>query len=1088
MIKLLLVFALFQQTNQQDSIQLINAPEIIEESKQLIAKEAYDSAISLLVKVHPADSNFTAVNYQLIRAFIKSGQTEKGDSVASYIKERGFPTSTFYIIYGNAYTNSGNPERGLSIYQEGLEAFPFDYTLNYNCGYAKSVQGKYQEAIAYIQRALDIRPFYSLGHQILGNLCARLGFRTKAMLSYATYLALDPDQNWALVRMNNLSNDAYRQEGTLVADGLDNSDFEFYDNLSRSRAAMDDRFKSEVEDFEAPVAQQFELLLRTLVYDESSEDFWMKFYVPAFTKLEEDGLTADFIYFILTSTGDQDVNGFLAKRSKEKDAWITILNKYISSNRLSHERTVQEESKVFSHWYRDDQSLYAIGNMNGEENVGPWTYYYYNGFKSAEGVYAEHGGKKGLWTYYHDNGRLKSKEWYDDDGLAQGDINTNSEDGILSKISPYKDDNLNGNWRSYYPCGQLQEVYPYVNNEGNGDGMVYYKIGNLKSKYKVVDSKLEGEYLSYHLNGEVSSKFNYSKDLREGPFARYYYNGQLSEKGTYENNLETGVFEFFYINGKLSSSGQYEDGKRSGEWKYYYSNGTLKTKENYNGNGDLDGSSYLYNLEGKLYTERIYKEGMIVGYKFFDQEEKVVEEKNDPSGNFEDYRFYYPTGELQSKGSTTNGKLNGPFETYHISGVVYQKGTMKDGSWHDAYEEYDEAGLLAFAYTNKDGEVHGYFRSFYDNGQVREEGWYIDGELEQRWIEYWMDGRKKRESYYVNGQLQGSVKSFGPKGRLFDENIYVDNEQVKIIQYDTLGNVYHTLDLTEELEKSTTKYVDGGNYFTSSYKCGELAEDIVFYYPDGSVFTEYGISNSQYHGDYINYDLYGNASAKGRYENNNQEGEWSYYYYNGEVKSRYSFIQDQRQGTTYNYYENGKLQSESSYLDDERHGAFTRYSPDGEIMFVKHYIKDKGPVSYQYKLADGSLSDSIAIASSGKFELKSYYPNGQVAAVQPYNDFYFEGELIYYDEQGNMLRKTNYKEGVRQGNSIYYFSNGNKKLVIPTYYGEEQGDVLEYYENGQLMESEAYVFGVRDGWRKLFDEEGKLVKKVFYWNGRIYSK
>ncbi|MEQ9405820.1 MAG: hypothetical protein RIM99_19670 [Cyclobacteriaceae bacterium] len=1087
MTNFLLIFTLFQQTLQLDSIPLIDGTQILVDSYRLLSEEKYDSAITQLIKVHPEDSNFNLVGHQLISSFAKRGQLSKADSMAALLKERGPLSVSFYLQYGNAYINAEEFDKAIGIYNEGLESFPFNHSLTYNIGFAKSRQEKYEEAMRYFQEVLMVSPFYSSAHQMLANICASLGFRTKALLSYATYLAINPDKNWALVRMNSLVNDSYRAEGSFNSAGLDNSEFEYYDNLSKSRAAMDDRFRSEVS-FEAPVAQQFELLLKKLVMREGSDDFWMNYYVPAFVKMEEKGLSADFIYYLLTSTNDDDVTTYLKKNFKSKDEWIDIFNTSFIENRLNHERTLSGETAIYQHWYRDDNTLTAIGNKTGEKNTGPWVYYHENGRKNAEGTYADQGDKIGTWYYYHNNGKLSSEEFHDEAGLVQGEIKRYSREGILTGITSYKDDDLHGNWQGFFTCGQVSERYPYNEGEGIGEGEAFYESGEVKAKYTVKNSMLDGEYTYFHLNGSVSYQYNYVEDKKEGPYAAYHNNGQISEKGMYSNDLATGLWENYFSNGVLRSKGNYLEGEKTGEWNYYYGDGLIQTKENYKDGGLLEGNSYLYDRAGKKYGERTYSDGVLVAYKFWDQKGKILYEQSDLSGNYEDYRYYYPNGTLKSKGSAEAGVLEGSFETYHVNGKLYQKGTMKNGGWEGIYREYDESGSLIFAYTNTDGEADGYFRQFYENGQVKEEGWILDGQAQQLWREYWMDGTIKIESYFVDGNLEGLFRQYGPKGKLYEERLFRNNEPQQTIQYDTTGVVFHVLDINDADEPAVTKYPDGSNYFSSGYTCGKLSDNITFYYPDGSVLSSYEIKHTQYSGSYRSYDLLRRLTGKGSYENDMQEKEWTFYHDNGEVDSKFNYRDDKRHGAAHEYYENGVLKMETNYMEGDQHGKRIQYGPSGEVMLIKYYTKDIGPTAYQYYQKDGSLSDTIPIPVSGQFELKSYYPNGNVSAIQQYHDYYFEGNLIYYDEEGNIMRKTPFKEGEMQGESTYYYPDGKVKKVFPNYYGEEHGEVRRYHKNGQLKESSEYLFGVQNGWMRIYSEEGKLLKEVYYWNDRIYGK
>ena len=1086
MTKLLLIFSLFQQGEKLDTIPLVDSNYRLEKSQTLINDELYDDALVQLSMVHPEDSNFMQVGNQLISIFGKMGELRKVDSIATLLKSQGPVTIQFYLQQGNAYTSAEKFDKAITIYEEGLKSFPFNHYLTYNIGYAKSSQQKYAEAILYFQKALETKPFYGPAHQMLGNICAKLGFRTKALLSYATYLALNPDKNWVLVRMNELVNDAYRDEGTIYSAELKNGPFEYYDNLSKSRAAMDERFKSSVE-FKAPVSQQLELLMKKLPSITDGEDFWARFYAPVFVSMQQEEVAPDFIYYLLSSTKDENVSTYLEKNEKSKNRWIEIFNSAFVYNRATHRRTALGNTDTYNHWYYESSNLSAIGNKIGEKAVGPWLYYHENGSKSAEGLFAEQGHKQGWWKYYHDNGELSSEQFHDEAGLVQGEIKRYSADGTLENVTSYKDDDLDGEWTAYYACGNVHETYPYSNGIGTGMGKVYYKNGVVKTEYQVSNSMLSGDYITYHQNGEVSGRSTYIEDNLDGLYQGYYYNGEPSEIGFYKEGLADSTWENYHLNGQISAKGVYKNGLKTGEWSYYYSNGTIELKERYIDDGILEGSSDLYSLHGKKYVERIYANHLLVGYKFFAPSGELLHEDSSASGNFEDYRNYFPSGHLKSKGTMVAGVLHGPFTSFHLNGAIHQEGTMFEGGWDGEYKEYDESGYLNRNYGNKDGVSDGYYREFYSNGQVKEAGWVINGKAQQKWKEYWMDGTLKSESYFKNGDAYGKLRRYGPKGKLFEDQLVDKNEQQKIIQYDSLGEAFNVFDLygAEDDRKATT-HVDGSPYFSASYECGEVASNIKFFHPDGSISDEYHIKNTHYEGAHTRKDVLGRITVTSVYENNELEGELNTYFESNRVESTTNYVQGQRQGISKDFYSTGKLEVERNYLDDEPHGIRKQYGPAGELMMIKHYVKDFGPVSYQYQLKNGDLSDTISIQTTGKFQLKTYYSNGKVSAIQNFKDFYFDGDIIYYDEEGQSIRKISYEQGVRHGDTYHYYADGQTKKIVPYQHSEEHGEVREFFENGQLKESTEYQFGVKNGWNRIYNSQGRMVSELYFWNDRIY--
>jgi antitoxin component YwqK of YwqJK toxin-antitoxin module len=55
----------------------------------------------------------------------------------------------------------------------------------------------------------------------------------------------------------------------------------------------------------------------------------------------------------------------------------------------------------------------------------------------------------------------------------------------------------------------------------------YYKLANLDLEVFTITGKLEGEYKSYYPNGNIFTICNYNNNKLIGEYKEYYPNGQL---------------------------------------------------------------------------------------------------------------------------------------------------------------------------------------------------------------------------------------------------------------------------------------------------------------------------------------------------------------------------------------------------------------------------------------------------------------------------------------------------------------------------------------------------------------------------------
>lgn len=1081
MFKTLFLLLAFQTSVPSDSIPLIDSNKILEEVEQLIESEKFSDAVSRLEKVSPYDSNYLIVQEKLISTLASAGQLEQALQLGeSIIGARTDLPVLMYITLGNLYLNNERVTEGMTVYQSGLQFYPFDETLLYNLGYGNYLLDDYDEAIQYLQMALSVRPFYRSAHSVLANIMALYGYRTRAALSYLTYLMIDSDQNWALVRLNDLMNDAYRFEGS-VESNMDNSIFAPYDNLLRSKAALDDRFQSAV-DFEAPVVQQSELLISQLKYTPGTDDFWMNFYVPVFEKLRSEGLVEPFLYFTLYSTGNEKVNEYLEKNTKEKEAWVNVASETLRQTRRENKRSILGQEGVYTHWFFDSGALNAIGAESGPNNVGPYHFYHSNGRLSAIGEYNDQGNKIGTWKYYHENGQLRSEEKHNEAGEVEGEIVRRNDEGQVQEVGYYKDGKWDGLYKWYYPCGTLKEQYPYKAGVGTGMGEVYFPTGELQIKYGVRDSELDGDYIAYFKNGQVQRKYKNKKDEADGLYQSYYANGQLEQEGMYEMDKAQGVWTSYYNNGQLSDSGAFVDDHREGLWKYYNKNGLLKRTENYNQEGLRDGKMLWFDLDGKLYSERMYRGDTLIGYKYYDKKGNVLSEASNEQGTMP-YEDYYPTGEQNIVTSLLYGDFHGSYKEYFVNGALYQEGVMDKGSWIGEYRKYDDRGKLSIETSYEEGVNSGYYRSYHSNGSLEREGWMIDGNQEQTWREYFPNGQIQVESFYDRGKLHGMVRYFDSKGRRYSVEQFDRDLFKSVTTYDSLGVVtnslnarngepYEILSAAGEVRLSTTKL------------CGESVEGIVSYYPGGKEDFRY-IMEKSYYKSYRGIAPDGLTQVKGDYIVDQVHGVWEYFDNDGQLQSTDPYLLGSNEGVETAYYEDGTVESTCEYYQGSRHGKCEYYDPSGDLQIIKHYKYDFGVTGYQYLLKDGTLSDVIAIDPQKTVEVKAYYETGELSVSQVYNKHNLDGKSEFFFKNGKPALSSIFGNGKRL-HRTEYFENGQVKRESRYENGQLHGEEKIYHRNGELKESANRSYGRMDGWNRFFAENGSLKYEFFYRNGQIY--
>ena len=108
----------------------------------------------------------------------------------------------------------------------------------------------------------------------------------------------------------------------------------------------------------------------------------------------------------------------------------------------------------------------------------------------------------------------------------------------------------------------------------------------------------------------------------------------------------------------------------------------------------------------------------------------------------------------------------------------------------------------------------------------------------------------------------------------------------------------------------------------------------------------------------------------------------------------------------------------------------------------------------------------------------------------------FEGEVIYFHEDGSVSERKIFKNGFPFGSHKIYYNSGKLKTIRTYLFGILKGVSKTYSEKGGLLESGTYLKGKREGVWKTYYPNGKVkeqglykndlkvgVWKVFYYNG-----
>lgn len=140
--------------------------------------------------------------------------------------------------------------------------------------------------------------------------------------------------------------------------------------------------------------------------------------------------------------------------------------------------------------------------------------------------------------------------------------------------------------------------------------------------------------------------------------------------------------------------------------------------------------------------------------------------------------IYNKEGQLESKGSYTNGQKNGYWELFWYTGQLKANGNYKNDKFEGEWREYIE-GNLHLVNTYHDGILEGESESHYSNGQINWKGQYKNGKEEGDWIYYDIHGNINEKGTYLNGLRHGIWQEDGQMVSHYNDGKRISTESEK---------------------------------------------------------------------------------------------------------------------------------------------------------------------------------------------------------------------------------------------------------------------------------------------------------------------
>ena len=276
----------------------------------------------------------------------------------------------------------------------------------------------------------------------------------------------------------------------------------------------------------------------------------------------------------------------------------------------------------------------------------------------------------------------------------------------------------------------------------DGIFQVHWPAGNLRYEWEYKDGKrADGESKGWHPSGNLKQIRNWKDGKEDGLHTEWFDSGQMKIEETYKNGYPDGLYTKWYENGQKKMEERYH---RKPDWAAEIPSVN-------------DGLWINWTEDGKLSSERIYKDGKLISTKTRDfckepntcvcgihnppnKEDGII----DGNGNRIDgwFRRYWKNGNLRYEWEYKDGKQVGVSKGWWPNGNLKQTRTLKNGIWNGLWTSWYENGFKEFEGTYKNGKKDGLSTWRFDDGHKRRETTYKDGKRDGKWID-WHLNRKK---------------------------------------------------------------------------------------------------------------------------------------------------------------------------------------------------------------------------------------------------------------------------------------------------------------------------------------------------------
>lgn len=191
------------------------------------------------------------------------------------------------------------------------------------------------------------------------------------------------------------------------------------------------------------------------------------------------------------------------------------------------------------------------------------------------------GRKQGFWKKYNGMGYLRYEGHFEDD-IPVGEFKYYYPNGNIRTISMMSDNGDLSRSKLYHRNGKLMAEGKYFKQSKDSIWNYYSEnFGILLSTETYVNTVKQGVWKTYYPSGVVAEEINYSRNAKNGSWKKFHTESSLKLEGTYVNDIKEGSFKLYHPDGQLELLGTYKEGFQNGVWTQFDKYGVKLSEKEY---------------------------------------------------------------------------------------------------------------------------------------------------------------------------------------------------------------------------------------------------------------------------------------------------------------------------------------------------------------------------------------------------------------------------------------------------------------------------------------------------------------------------